>query len=238
MLSIIIPTLNEEKHLPLLLESVKKQKFSDYEIIVADAGSKDKTVEIAKKYECKIISGGLPAKGRNEGAKISKGEILFFLDADTVLPNNFFDEALLEFKERKLDAGSFCLIPLPKNKMSSFFLNVFYNQPAILLENALPHAATGIIMTRDVFEKSGGFDENVKLAEDHYLIRRLKELFNIKFGIFRSTYIFISDRRFRTDGWLAIGAKFLLCELHMIFLGPVRSNIFKYKFNHYDENKK
>ena len=63
MLSIVIPALNEEKYLPLLLESIKRQSFFDYEIILADAGSKDKTIEIAKKYNCVIVGGGLPANG-------------------------------------------------------------------------------------------------------------------------------------------------------------------------------
>ena len=78
MLSIIIPTLNEEKLLSLLLKEIKKQNFLDYEIIVADANSGDKTVEIAKSFGCKIVKGGLPPKGRNEGAK-SLGEMYFYL---------------------------------------------------------------------------------------------------------------------------------------------------------------
>ncbi|MCX6719835.1 MAG: glycosyltransferase, partial [Candidatus Staskawiczbacteria bacterium] len=162
MLSIITPTLNEEKYLLLLLESIKKQDFGDYEIIIADAGSTDKTLEIAKKYNCIIIPGGLPAKGRNEGVKIAKGDILFFLDADTVLPNNFFEKALSEFNKRDLELASFCLIPLPKNRMSLFFMNIFYNQPIVLLESALPHAATGILVRKNLFDKLGGFDEDVK----------------------------------------------------------------------------
>lgn len=90
MLSIIIPALNEEKFIPLLLESIKKQDFQDYEIIVADAGSKDKTVEISKNYNAAIVMGGLPAKGRNEGAKIARGDLFLFLDADVILPEYFF----------------------------------------------------------------------------------------------------------------------------------------------------
>ena len=242
MISIIIPALNEEKYLPLLLESVKKQKFGvpsgSYEIILADAGSKDKTLEIAKKYNCKIIPGGLPAKGKNEGAKIAKGDILFFADADIFLPDNFFKKATTEFNERKLDIASFCLIPVPRSKISSFFLNVFYNKPIVLLESVLPHAAMGIFVKRELFEKIGGFDEDIKLSEDHYLARRAKKLFKAKFGIIKSTEIFVSDRRFKTDGWILTGIKFLLCELHMIFIGPVKSDIFKYKFGHYEDKTK
>jgi glycosyltransferase involved in cell wall biosynthesis len=235
MISIIIPTLNEEKYLPLLLESIKKQKFFDYEIIVADAGSNDKTVEIAQKYGCRIVSGGFPAKGRNQGAKIAKGNLLFFCDADVVLPDDFFEKTLKEFNARHLDFASFCLIPLPKNKLSLFFLNFFYNWPISFLQGALPHAATGIIAKKEIFDRSGGFDEDVKLAEDHYLVRRAKKVMQAKFGIIRATKIFVSDRRFKTDGWLRTGIKFFLCELHMVLIGPVKSDIFKYKFNHYNK---
>lgn len=238
MLSIITPTLNEEKYLPLLLESIKKQDFNDYEIIIADAGSTDKTIEIAKKHNCAVIPGGLPAKGRNQGAKIAKGNLLFFLDADTVLPDNFFIKSIKEFKERNLEIAGFCLVPLPRNRLSSFFLNFFYNQPIVLLESALPHAAVGIFIKKELFSKIGGFDEDVKLAEDHYLVRRAKELFKARFGIIKSTEIFISDRRFKTDGWLSVGIRYLLCELHMIFLGPVKSDIFKYRFGHYQDSNK
>jgi glycosyltransferase involved in cell wall biosynthesis len=233
MLNIIIPALNEEKYLSMLLESIKKQDFSDYEIILADAGSEDKTLEIAKKYGCIIAPGGLPAKGRNQGAKIAKGDTLFFLDADTVLPDNFLNKAMAEFKERNLEFASFCLVPFPKNKTSSFFMNIFYNKPVVLLEKVLPHAALGILIKRDLFEKLGGYDEDVKLAEDHYLARCAKKLFAANLGIIRSTEIFISDRRFKTDGWFSVGMKYFLCELHLIFLGPVKSNIFNYRFNHY-----
>jgi glycosyltransferase involved in cell wall biosynthesis len=242
MISIIIPALNEERYLPLLLESIKKQDFSSvkgtkYEIILADAGSSDKTVEIARKYGCIIAAGGLPAKGRNKGSEIARGDLLFFLDSDTVLPDNFFNKALAEFNGRNLQMASFCLIPLPKSRVSSFFLNIFYNQPIVLLESALPHAATGIFVKKNLFEKLGGFDEDVKLAEDHYLARRAKKLFKARFGIIKSTEIFVSDRRFKTDGWASVGIRYFLCELHMVFLGPVKSDIFKYKFDQHDKSE-
>jgi len=230
MISIIIPTLNEEKYLPLLLDSIKKQNFGDYEIILADAGSTDKTIEIAKKYGSRVIPGGLPARGRNEGTRIARGDILFFLDSDAVLPDNFFEKALPEFGNRKLEIASFCLVPIPRSRISLFLYNISYNWPIVALEKILPHAATGILVKKNLFEKLGGFDEDVKLAEDMYLARRAKKI--AKFGIIRSVKIYASDRRVKEDGWLKIGLKFFLCELYMIFIGPVRSDIFKYKFGH------
>lgn len=236
MLSIIIPTLNEEKYLPLLLESIKKQDFTDYEIIVADAGSKDKTLEIAKKYGCIVVPGGLPAKGRNEGAKIAKSGTLFFLDADTLLPNSFFDKSLSELKNRNLDIASFCIKSHPENKFIDFLLEIFYNKLIIVMEKILPHAAMGILAKKDLFVRLNGFDETIKLAEDHDFARRAGKI--AKFGIIRSVKLYSSDRRAKTDGWFRTGIKFLFCQLHMIFIGPVRSDIFKYKFGHYDNNDK
>lgn len=239
MISLIIPTLNEEKYLAKLLESVKSQDFGapfgSYEVIIADAKSKDGTLEIAKQYGCKIIPGGLPSKGRNEGAKAASGDLLFFLDADCILPAGFLKNTSAEFEKRKLDIASFCLLPFNHKKIPSFLLNIFYNYPIILLEKILPHAATGIIIKKSFFERLGGFDETITLAEDHYLAREVIRRFGAKFGIIRSTRLFTSDRRFRTDGWALTYLKFLLCELHLVFLGPVRSDVFKYRFNHYNK---
>ena len=235
MISIIIPTLNEEKCLSLLLGSIKNQDFNDYEIIVADAVSKDKTLDIARNYNCEIIKGGLSAEGRNNGAKIAQGVLFLFLDADVVLPKFFLEKGLTEFKKRKLNIASFKLVPI-KGKFASLFFNIFYNFPILLLEKILPHAAMGILIEKELFEKLNGFDETIKLAEDHELARRAKKLG--KFGLIRSTELFVSIRRFEKDGWLLTTLKYFLCELHMIFFGPVRTDIFNYKFGHYLKNKK
>ncbi len=161
MLSIIIPTLNEEKYLPLLLESIKGQNFKgEYEVIVADADSKDKTIEIAKNYGCKIIPGGLPAKGRNEGAKEAKGDLLLFLDADVILPGDFLEKSIKEFQERKLAAASFTLTPRGK-KIFKILFNIFYNFPIIVLEKFLPHGAMAILVKKNIHKRLGGFDEKI-----------------------------------------------------------------------------
>ncbi len=102
--SIIIPAKNEEKYLPRLLESIKKQTTQPYEIIVADAGSTDRTVEVAKKYGAKVIKGGIPQVGRNNGAKQAKTDIIVFLDADVILPDSNVLKALCNFMAQKINA--------------------------------------------------------------------------------------------------------------------------------------
>jgi glycosyltransferase involved in cell wall biosynthesis len=236
MLSIIIPTLNEEDYLGATLESIKQQNLSDYEIIIADAVSKDATVDIAKKYGCIVIEGGLPARGRNNGAKASKGELLFFLDADTVLPEGFFEKSLQEFKERNLDMAAFQLF-FKDQENAPFLLDKMYNNMVMMLENIIPLAIMGVFIKRPLFEKLGGYNEDIKISEDGDFGRRALKM-KAKYGVITSTYIFISDRRFVKDGWFKTMAKYFLSQMHTTFIGPVKSDIFKYKFDHYKDKKK
>jgi len=230
-LSVIIPTLNEEKYLSLLLDSIGRQNFKDLEIIVADAGSKDKTVEITKSFGCSIIKGGLPAKGRNEGAKVAKGNLFLFLDADTILPENFFEKALAEFKKRNLDIVSFCLEPKTKSNFKKFLFIFFYNWPILILEKILAHGAQAILVKKEIFGKVGGFDEGVKFAEDHSFMRKAKKFGN--FGILRKVRVFSSLRRFEREGFIKTYLKYLLAEIYMIFFGDIKKDIFKYKFGNF-----
>jgi len=234
MLSIIIPTLNEENYLPLLLESIKKQNFNNQEIIISDAGSVDKTVRIAKNYDCKIVSGGLPPKGKNNGAKTAQGNLNLFLDADIILPEDFFKKILEEFQKRNLDLASFILES--KSKFHNLSFKFLYNFPALISEKFLPQAMNAILIKKNIHQKIGGFDEEIKIGEELYYIRRGAKLG--KFGVLKSAKIFVSPRRFKNDGWLKTWLKYFLCQLHMIFLGPVKSDIFKYRFNHYSKFKK
>ena len=110
--SIIIPTYNEEEYLPVLLDSIEEQDFSDYEIIVADANSEDKTREIAEEYGCIIVDGGLPAVGRNNGAKVAKGELLLFLDSDLQLTEDYLGNVLYEFRMERLGIAITQMLPM------------------------------------------------------------------------------------------------------------------------------
>lgn len=220
----------------MLLKSISKQNFSgDYEIIVADANSKDKTVEIAKNYGCKVVSGGLPAKGRNQGAKIAKGDLLLFADGDTILPQDFLSKNLKEFEERRADVAGFRLYPYKKNRFFDFLYDLFYNWPALATEKFLPHASNVILVKKSVHQKIGGFDEEIKIAEDHAYAREGARIG--RFCILRSSPTLAWTKRFERDGWVKTCFKYALCEFHMVFLGPVKSDIFKYRFGHYEEGK-
>jgi glycosyltransferase involved in cell wall biosynthesis len=238
MLSIIIPALNEEKNLPSLLNSIKKQSLDEeVEVILADAGSKDRTVEIAEKFGCKIIKGGLPAGGRNQGAKIAQGELFLFLDADLRLPDDFLEKSLKEFKKRKLDIASYYLEPETNKKIIKVGFSLFYNRPIALSQKILSHGSGDILVKKEIFRKvkgGGGFDESIVLAEDHYFVRQASKIG--KFGIIKSTKLYMPLRRFETDGYLKTCLKYLFCQLYMFSGKPPKSKLFKYEFDHYSAN--
>jgi glycosyltransferase involved in cell wall biosynthesis len=226
MLSIIIPTLNEEEYLPILLNQIKKQNFKDLEIIVADGGSNDKTVEIAKQFGCIITKGGNPAKGRNEGAKIAKGDIFLFMDADNIyLPDNFLEKLLNEFKKRNLGVASFPIYP--KGNWFDKFAYGLYNWWVKITQKFLAYATNSVLVKREVFEKVGGFDEDIKIAEDHDFAKRSAKI--SKFGFIETEPVLTSTRRFERDGRLKTYLKYFLAGLYMSFLGPIKSDIFKYR---------
>ena len=227
MISIIIPTLNEEKYLPIFLNQIKKQSFNDYEIIVSDADSNDRTVEIAKGFGCRIVKGGVPAKGRNEGAKVAKGDILLFMDADNLfLPDNFFTNILSEFKRRNLDAAYFPIY-LDGNKIDKIVC-WGYNLCAKVTQSFLPHATNSILAKKSMHQKIGGFDETITLAEDHEYVREVGKCG--KFGYIEIEPVLTSARRTERDGSVKTYCKYFLAGTYMLVVGPIRTDIFRYRF--------
>ena len=197
--SIIIPTYNEENYLPPLLKSIKEQKFNDYEVIIADNNSLDRTVDIAKDYGCKVVSGGLPAVGRNNGAKVATGDILIFLDSDLMLTRNYLEEVVDEFEEEGLGISITQMTPLSKNKRD-IILHDFANWFMIAVENIKPHGAGcyGIIVKKDLHERIGGFDESLNFGEDTDYIEPISKI--DKFKVLRKPRIGVSTRRLEEEG--------------------------------------
>lgn len=104
-ISVIVPTLNASRTLKLCLQSIRDQKYKGFlEIIIADGGSNDKTLEIAHKYKAKIIFNKLRTgeAGKAVGAKSAKGEILVFIDSDNIIPaRGWFEKMIKPFIEDK-----------------------------------------------------------------------------------------------------------------------------------------
>ena len=199
ILSIIIPTYNEEEYLPVLLESIKKQNFNDYEVIVADANSTDRTREIAKEYGCLIVDGGLPAVGRNNGAKVAKGEYLLFLDSDLELTDDYLRNAIYEFKMERLGIAITQMLPM-SNKIEDKLFHEFANYFMIGVENIKPHGAGcyGIIVRKELHDEYDGFNESLTFGEDTEYIERLAK--NEPFKVLRNAKVGVSTRRLEEEG--------------------------------------
>ncbi len=232
MLSIVIITKNEEKYLPKLLESIKNQTFKDFEVIVSDANSTDKTRDIAKQHGCKIVKGGRPAKGRNNGVKETKYDLLLFLDSDTVLPLNFLEDNLKEFKERKLDCATVIYKPISDKKIDKI-LHFAYNVWARGIQYLSPHAAgICIFCKKEIFEKVGGFNEKLYIAEDHAFVRQAKQQGD-RFRLLKSAPIFVSVRRAEKEGRFRLLWKYVYSDLYRLLTGKeIEKELVKYDFDY------
>ncbi|OYT42263.1 MAG: glycosyl transferase [Candidatus Aenigmarchaeota archaeon ex4484_224] len=219
-ISVIIPTLNEEKNIEECLLSIKNQNFEKpYEIIVSDSNSKDKTVEIAKNHANKIVVSrkrGI-GYGRNLGAKYAEGRILVFVDADTRLNFDTISKLYEEFTQDKELVGlTSIVLPYPISISNLFlfsFYNVFVKTSILLKKPQIP----GLFCAyrRDIFEKVNGFDESLKVLEDYDLSERISKYGKIK--ILENTFVYTSTRRIEKWGRLkSIGLYLYLYSLYFI----------------------
>ena len=104
--SVIMPTLNAERYLEKSLRSIVSQVgVNDIEILICDGGSKDNTLNIAKKYNCRILKNykKTSESGKNLGIKNSKYEIIAFFDSDNVIVDNHFYKALNAINKYEVD---------------------------------------------------------------------------------------------------------------------------------------
>ena len=236
--SIVIPTLNEEKYLPLLLKDIYNQTLNDYEVIVADACSKDKTRKYAKKFKAKVVEGGLPAKARNNGAKYAKGQFLIFLDADVRIPKTFFKKIDKEIYNHYLDLATCRFKPISKKKIDKIMHDIV-NYGIILSQYIDPHApGFCIIVSKRLFNRVHGFNEKLKLAEDHDFVKRASKFRKLK--VIESTYFKVSVRRLDKEGRLGLAEKYAFVEIYRLLFGDIYKDLFNYEFGNYDNknNKK
>jgi glycosyltransferase involved in cell wall biosynthesis len=211
MISFIIPTKNEEQVIEKTILSVARYS-EPHEVIVSDAGSTDRTTQIARDLGAQVLvhSGAERqniSQGRNAGAAAAKGEFLVFLDADVTIHDmdKFFSTALGKFeKDSKLVALTTCcrVSPSLQTAMDWLMFSViipflFYIQNNIFGTGAA--AGEFQMIRRDVFANLGGFDETLVVTEDMELFWRLAKIGRTRF--YGSLRAYHSGRRAHAIGW-------------------------------------
>ena len=165
-LSVVIPALNEERHLGQLLSDIQRQSHRPDEVIVVDAASCDATVRIAKQSSTAVLHGEPPvARGRNVGGYSAKGDLIFFLDADTRLPEAFFEHFVSEVERRCLDIA--CPRYLPHDPTPTIrAIHAFWDVVLRVFERTLPSGAGHCIALRSkLFRESRGFNPSLKFDD-------------------------------------------------------------------------
>jgi glycosyltransferase involved in cell wall biosynthesis len=202
--SVVIPAYNEATYIDRLLESLTRQSFKDFEVIVSDAESKDGTKEVIDSFKDKLDHQFIesppkgPAHGRNIGATKAKGEWLLFLDADVDVEDpKFIQKLISKATEKHWNTTSGQL----KIKGGSLIGKLGHSQGYLNLVAHTKHpiAQGYCIMTRrKVFEENRGFNENISYGEDNdYVTRTAKH----GFGFVKDADYFVDPRRYEQEGW-------------------------------------
>lgn len=197
-LSIIIPTLNEEKYLPKLLKSLKTNlRNVKAEVIIVDGNSKDNTIKMAKKSGIKNLRIFITKKGaahqRNYGANKAKAPLLSFLDADVILPRGFLRKALDEINERKIDVAA-CYCKPDKKKFFEISAFSLANWWMKIFEKVKPFGQSCYFSKKELFKKLKGLDPSLSFGEDSEYLERAKKAGG-KFRILRGDKKFILSTR-------------------------------------------
>ena len=217
-LTIVIPAKNEAKLIPKLLTSLVLQDYkpiSHTKVYLADAASTDGTPEIARSYSdwlnIEIIEGGLPAVGRNAGARRATTPYVLFLDADIELSDpTLVRRSVALMKEKQLHCVT-TNIACPSGGMRDQTLYSFNNFMQQLSRLYKPFS-TGMFMLFDTaaFHALGGFHEQALFAEDYLLSQKVARN---KFRIVKGS-VLTTNRRFMKMGYFKPACLFLNTALH------------------------
>ncbi len=237
MISIIIPTLNEEKIIEKTLKDLQSRLTLSHELIVSDGKSSDRTVVIVKEFTNKVIEysgaeGQTIAQARNEGAKIATGDFLVFMDADCTIrnPDEFFSAALARFEKNEKLVGltaSLRVLPEFETRADRFVFGLLnYN---IRIMNNVFHVGEAAgefqMIRRKAFEAVHGFREDLIASEDMDLFFRLSKIGQTMSDA--SLTVFHTGRRAHTVGWLRLLSTWILNTVSMVVFGKAVSKKWK-----------
>lgn len=212
-ISVIIPTLNEEKLIIKALSQFTlqiREKFR-IEIIVSDGGSTDQTLKLLQNENVTIVNAvpgekqNIP-KGRNAGAAAAKGKHFYFINADTALEDTekFFGITLDALNDKNTSALTCRFHVFPEEViLSDRIFHGFYNNYVRLLNALGMGMGRGEcqIIRRDIFRELNGYNESLAAGEDYDLYRRAAKLGKGKIKFLNELTIYESPRRYRKFGY-------------------------------------
>jgi glycosyltransferase involved in cell wall biosynthesis len=217
-LTIVIPAKNEAILIPRLLTSLVMQDYQFMQstrVYLADAGSTDGTAEIAlgftKWLDLQVIPGGLPAVGRNAGARRASTPYVLFIDADIEVTDRTLVRRALELMKRR---SLHCITTSISCPEGSVWDQVLYGGNNFMqhLSRVYKPFSTGMFMLfdRSRFQELGGFHEQALYAEDYLLSQQVARR---RFGIVRG-HVVTTNRRFKKMGHFRLARLFLNSALH------------------------
>lgn len=220
-ISIIIPVLNEEHCLATILKFLKENSNPSNlkEILIVDGGSYDATMEIASQLGAKVIQAPKGrAKQMNLGTKAAKGEILYFLHVDTLPPKNF-DESILSAVQTGSKAGCFRMRFDSPSRFLAFF--AWFTK---LNFKVCRGGDQSLFITKILFQKTGGFNENYMVYEDNEFTDRLYNFIDFKI---LPRHVITSARRYEERGKVALQYHFGVIHLKN-YLGASPEQLYEY----------
>lgn len=177
MLSFIIPAHNEESLLPRTLRALDEASRAlpePAEVVVADDSSTDRTADVARAHGARVVrtEARQIAAARNAGARAARGDLLVFVDADTVVPAATAVAALRALRAGAVGGGCVVDFDRPLPLWSSAVLPVF-----IAVFRAVRIAAGCFLFcSRDAFDAAGGWDETLFASEEVTMSHALRQL--------------------------------------------------------------
>ncbi|MBP9700651.1 glycosyltransferase [Candidatus Woesebacteria bacterium] len=210
-LTIIIPTLNEDQYLPLLLQDLEAQSLQHFDVIIVDSGSTDNTLQLAKDFanahpHTLVIQTDDQnvSKQRNIGASKATSEYLLFVDADTRLPS-YYIQALLEQTVKK-PSDSFTTFAIPDTDRIADKLLTSANN-ALSVGSAWikkPYAFGACLgCTKKAFDLVKGFNPSLSFQEDADFLQRIVNN-KMTFEIYLTPEYVFCMRRYQKEGTLNV----------------------------------
>lgn len=196
-LSVIIPTLNEANALPLLLQDLNQQTGVRLDVIVADGGSTDGTLDVAQHARVVMAARGRAAQ-MNAGRRHAKGEYLLFLHADSRLPTpRLLSDALATLKATGDRAAGHFGLRFERQRPGQDFFYRYVEGKTRSNRSYTINGDQGLLIRRDFFDALGGYDERLPFLEDQRLAARI---FEAGRWILLPGDLVTSARRFESEG--------------------------------------